>query len=51
VFNLLDAKASDVDYYYTSRLPGEQPLGLDDVHTHPQEPLSIRLVLSTGSPR
>jgi outer membrane receptor protein involved in Fe transport len=51
VFNLLDAKASDVDYFYTSRLPGERPQGVDDVHSHPQEPLSVRLVLSTGSPR
>jgi hypothetical protein len=51
MFNLLDAKASDVDYYYTSRLPGERPQGVDDVHSHPQEPLSIRLILATGSPR
>ena len=42
------AGASDVDYYYTSRLPGEPVGGIADVHTHPQEPRSIRLVLSTG---
>jgi outer membrane receptor protein involved in Fe transport len=48
VFNLLDRAASDVDYYYTSRLPGEPVEGIADVHTHPQEPRSIRLVLSTG---
>ena len=49
-FNLLDRAVSDVDYYYTSRLPGEPVAGIADVHTHPQEPRSIRLVLSTGSP-
>ena len=48
-FNLLDRAVSDVDYYYTSRLPGEPPQGVDDVHTHPQAPRSIRLVLSTGA--
>jgi hypothetical protein len=48
VFNLLDRAVSDVDYYYTSRLPGEPAAGIADVHTHPQEPLSIRLVLSRG---
>jgi hypothetical protein len=44
VFNLLDAKASDVDYYYTSRLPGEPAAGVPDVHFHPAEPRSVRLV-------
>jgi hypothetical protein len=48
VFNLLDREASDVDYYYTSRLPGEPAGGIDDVHTHPQGPRSIRLTVSTG---
>jgi hypothetical protein len=48
VFNLLDRAVSDVDYYYSSRLPGEPVKGIADVHTHPQEPRSIRLVLSTG---
>jgi outer membrane receptor protein involved in Fe transport len=44
VFNLLDAKASDVDYYYTSRLPGEPAAGVPDVHFHPSEPRAVRLV-------
>jgi hypothetical protein len=35
VFNLLNTKASDIDYFYTSRLPGEPAGGIDDVHTHP----------------
>jgi outer membrane receptor protein involved in Fe transport len=51
VFNLLDRAVSDVDYYYVSRLPGEPVQGIADVHTHPQEPRSFRLVLSMGLPR
>jgi hypothetical protein len=51
VFNLFDRRTSDIDYFYTSRLPGESLDGIDDVHTHPQEPRSVRLVLSTGLPR
>jgi hypothetical protein len=49
VFNLLDRAVSDVDYYYTSRLPGEPAEGIADVHTHPQEPRTLRVVFSTGS--
>jgi TonB dependent receptor/TonB-dependent Receptor Plug Domain len=48
VFNLLDRAVSDVDYYYTSRLPREPAAGIADVHAHPQAPRSIRLTLSTG---
>jgi len=44
VFNLFNVKASDVDYYYTSRLPGEPAAGIPDVHFHPAEPRSLRLV-------
>jgi len=42
VFNLLNAKASDIDYYYTSRLPGEPLGGVNDIHTHPAEPREFR---------
>jgi hypothetical protein len=49
VFNLLDRAVSDVDYFYTSRLPGEPVAGIADVHTHPEEPLTVRLVLSAGA--
>ena len=31
VFNLLDTKASDMDYFYTSRLPGEPAAPVDPV--------------------
>jgi len=43
VFNLLDAHTSDIDYYYTSRLPGEPAEGVDDMHTHPSEPRTFRI--------
>jgi outer membrane receptor protein involved in Fe transport len=42
VFNLTNAKVSDIDYFYTSRLPGEPAEGIDDVHTHPLEPFTVR---------
>lgn len=45
--NLTNARASDVDYFYTSRLPGEPAAGIDDVHTHPIEPRSIRITIAT----
>jgi outer membrane receptor protein involved in Fe transport len=43
VFNLLDEKASDIDYFYESRLRGE-PEGVEDIHFHPAEKRSARLV-------
>jgi hypothetical protein len=47
-FNVLDAKVSDIDYFYTSRLHGEAAGGVDDVHTHPALPRTIRLSLQLG---
>lgn len=46
VFNLLDARVSDIDYFYTSRLPGEPLAGVDDIHTHPSEPRAVRVSLT-----
>jgi hypothetical protein len=43
VFNLLDAKVSDIDYFYVSRLPGEPREGVDDIHTHPSAPRTLRI--------
>jgi hypothetical protein len=43
VFNLFDTSASDIDYFYTSRLPGEPLDGLADIHTHPTLPRTARL--------
>jgi len=44
-YNLFNARVSDIDYFYTSRLPGEPADGIDDVHTHPALPRSIRVGL------
>jgi hypothetical protein len=45
IFNLLDAKVSDIDYYFASRLPGEPLEGIEDVHVHPAVPRTLRLSL------
>ncbi len=45
-FNLLNAKASQIDYFYTSRLQGEPAAGVDDRHFHPVEPLAVRLTVA-----
>ncbi len=44
VFNLLDETASDIDYFYESRLPGEAA-PVEDVHFHPAEKRSARLAM------
>jgi hypothetical protein len=44
-FNLLNAKASAIDYYYTSRLPNEPAEGVNDIHFHPIETRSVRFTL------
>jgi hypothetical protein len=44
-FNLLDAEVSDIDYFYASRLPGEPLEGVDDIHTHPTPPRTLRIGL------
>jgi outer membrane receptor protein involved in Fe transport len=45
VFNMFGADVSDVDYFYASRLPGDPVAGIEDVHTHPALPRSMRLGL------
>ena len=44
-FNLFDAKVADVDYFYASRLTGEPLEGIEDIHTHPALPRSVRIAL------
>jgi hypothetical protein len=44
-FNLLNSKVADIDYFYTSRLPGEPLTGVDDIHTHPSLPRTGRIGL------
>ena len=50
VFNLLNRKDSDIEYYYASRLPGEaagpDDGGFNDVHFHPVSSLSVRAGLT-----
>ena len=41
-FNLANRQASAIDYYYTSRLPGEPAAGVNDIHFHPIESRSFR---------
>ena len=48
VFNLLGARHSDIDYFYTSRLPGEPTQGVDDFHFHPVLPRGARLNFIVG---
>lgn len=47
-FNLLNQKASQIDYYYASRLRGEIGVvdQVNDVHFHPLEPTSVRLTVT-----
>jgi hypothetical protein len=48
VFNLFDRKASDIDYFYASRLPGEAPAGVSDIHFHPVEPRTVRVTITAN---
>jgi outer membrane receptor protein involved in Fe transport len=48
VFNLLDAKVSDIDYFFASRLPGEPLGGVEGIHTHPSVPRTARVSFVVG---
>jgi outer membrane receptor protein involved in Fe transport len=48
LFNLFDAEVSDIDYYFTSRLPGEPLSGVDDIHFHPAVPRTLRVSASVA---
>jgi hypothetical protein len=48
VFNILNSQASDIDYFYASRLAGEPAGGVEDVHFHPVEKRAFRLGVSTS---
>ncbi len=47
-FNLTNRQASAIDYYYTSRLPGEPTAGVADTHFHPIESRSFRVSLNAS---
>ena len=48
VFHILNAQDSDIDYYYRSRLVGEAPGGVEDIHFHPVLPRTARVHLILG---
>jgi outer membrane receptor protein involved in Fe transport len=48
VFNVFNARHSDIDYFYPSRLPGEPLAGADDIHVHPTLPRTARVTLVVG---
>jgi outer membrane receptor protein involved in Fe transport len=48
VYNVFDAKVSDIDYFFTSRLPGEPLDGVSDIHFHPAVPRTARVSLVLG---
>jgi len=48
IFNAFNAKASDIDYYFTSRLPGEPLASIDDRHFHPAVPRTLRLAATVA---
>ena len=48
IFNLFDTKASQIDYFYTSRLPGEPADGIADRHFHPAEPFAVRFTVAAS---
>ncbi len=43
LLNLFNSNDHDIDYFYSSRLPGEPVDGVEDRHYHPIEPRTIRL--------
>jgi hypothetical protein len=45
-FNLFNANTNQVEYFYTSRLPGEPVTRVDDRHVHPVELLAVRMTLA-----
>jgi hypothetical protein len=42
VFNVLNSREHDVDYFYPSRLVGEPVEGVEDIHYHAFQPRSVR---------
>ncbi len=47
LLNLFNRKASDIDYYYASQLKNETA-PVNDIHSHPAEPRTVRLSLRLG---
>ena len=47
VFNVLNRKLNDIEYFYESQLPGEAA-PVADRHVHPAEPRTVRVTLKMG---
>lgn len=47
MLNVFDGKVSDIDYLYESQLATEAA-PVNDIHTHPAEPRTVRLTLRVG---
>jgi hypothetical protein len=48
LFNLFNSQVDDIDYFFTSRLPGEPLEGVEDIHFHPSVPRALRVGLVYG---
>ena len=44
VFNVLNRRDCDIEYYYASQLRAE-PAPVNDLHVHPVEPRSVRATI------
>ncbi len=45
-YNLFNSNGHEIDYYYVSRLPGEPPEGVADIHFKALEPFGARFYLT-----
>jgi hypothetical protein len=45
LLNIFNRQNDDIEYYYTSRLAGEPPGGVEGAHIHPAEPRTVRFSL------
>ena len=43
LLNIFDKRDKDIQYFYTSRLPGEPAGGVDDIHSRVVEPFTARV--------
>ena len=48
IFNLLNREDSAIDYYYLSRLTGEDAEGVSDIYFHPVEPINFRMSVTAN---
>jgi len=46
IYNIGNTKANAMEFWYVDRLPGEPATGVADVHIHPLEPISARIIVA-----